>query len=112
MDEKLKRAFYLGFMCSREGFNAECAFDHCCQGLNLGHQTEEEFMAMMDESWAFQECLSDALNKLNSDLTGSESNNGSGDGIVNHNVEKALNILKRYKHNKDLTGEARSGDSL
>ena len=28
-DKKIEDAFMLGFMCSREGFNGECDFEHC-----------------------------------------------------------------------------------
>ena len=69
MDNSEKRcliteAFLLGFMCSREGFNAECAYEHCCDGLQAHWQTEEDFQKDMVENEAFQRCLEKALKRL------------------------------------------------
>lgn len=69
MDDTEKRrliteAFLLGFMSSREGFNAECAYEHCSDGLQPDHQTEEEFQQDMAENDAFQRYLEKALLRL------------------------------------------------
>lgn len=45
-NEELRRAFILGFMVSREGFNGECCFDHCSpNGVEAHYQTVEGFFA-------------------------------------------------------------------
>lgn len=69
MDDSEKRrliteAFSLGFMCSREGFNGECAYEHCCDGLQPHWQIEEEFQQDMVKNEAFQQCLEKALERL------------------------------------------------
>jgi hypothetical protein len=58
-------AFLLGFMCSREGFNGECAFQHCADGLRPEHPTtESEFREMMVANVAFKELEDEAIQRL------------------------------------------------
>ncbi len=44
MRPALERAFLLGFMATREGFNGECAFDHCAPRQLRENGTEEEML--------------------------------------------------------------------
>ena len=69
MDDSEKRrfiteAFTLGFMCSREGFNAECAYEYLCDGLQAHYETEEVFRVHMTQNKAFQNCLEKAIQRL------------------------------------------------
>jgi hypothetical protein len=68
MTENEKRliteAFHLGFMMSREGFNGECAFEHCSDGLKPYAESEERFREHMAENEAFQEGLQEALERM------------------------------------------------
>ena len=65
----ITEAFTLGFMMSREGFNAECAFEHCSDGLKPHAESEEEFREHMAENEAFQEGLEEALERMANDRT-------------------------------------------
>lgn len=68
MTENEKRliteAFTLGFMMSREGFNGECAFENCSDGLKPYAESEERFREHMAENEAFQEGLEEALERM------------------------------------------------
>lgn len=66
-EEIAAEAFLLGFMISREGFNAEDTFEHCCDGMVPSHQTETEYRKAMEANETFQECLSEALERVLSD---------------------------------------------
>lgn len=62
----LALAFRLGFMVSREGFNGECAYDHC--GPNTlradSGMTVKEFFAHMEDSERFKDLTREALDYL------------------------------------------------
>ena len=62
--ELAREAFTLGFMMSREGWNAECAYEHCYEGLQPYYETVDEYRKMTAESWAFQDALEKAFDML------------------------------------------------
>ena len=64
MEKLIKLVFTLGFMISREGFNGECGYEHCCDGLKADHQTEDEFFQHIEGNEAFQECLTEVINRF------------------------------------------------
>jgi len=68
MTEKEKQlfteAFTLGFMMSREGFNGECAFEHCAEGLKAHDESEQRFREHMAANKAFQAGLEEALERM------------------------------------------------
>ena len=64
LEQLLTEAFLLGFMCTREGFNAECAYVHCCDGLKPDHETEGEFRAACTQNEAFMRMRAEAMLRL------------------------------------------------
>lgn len=56
-NELLQKAFALGFMISREGFNGECEFEWCAPSELEPHscyrETTEDFIAEMENNEAF-----------------------------------------------------------
>ena len=61
----IEEAFLLGFMASREGFNAECAYDHCSPTiLKPNFETEDEFRVSMNASKAFLKLRAEAVKRL------------------------------------------------
>lgn len=61
-----EEAFMLGFMISREGFNAECTFDHCADTelKPSNPTTEKNYRQYMEESPAFCELRAAMLRRL------------------------------------------------
>lgn len=57
----IEEAFLLGFMLSREGFNGEYVFDHCCDGLK---PYDDSFRAKVEASKAFCEARCRAVSIL------------------------------------------------
>ena len=62
--ELAREAFTLGFMMSREGWNAECAVDDHFDGVKPVTGTIESFKEFIDDSWAFQDALEQAFDML------------------------------------------------
>jgi len=53
-EKLLEKAFTLGFMVSREGFNAECAYEHCAPGgVQAHYETIAEFMDAIEKNKRF-----------------------------------------------------------
>lgn len=66
LNKLLAEAFTLGFMISREGFNGECAFEHCAGGLTpYAGLTEAEWLESMASNEVFQDLMQEALVRLN-----------------------------------------------
>lgn len=65
-ERTVREAFLLGFMCSREGFNAECSFEHCSDwnGLVPPSQTEESFRESMALNEAFTKLQNAAVERI------------------------------------------------
>ena len=62
---KIEEAFLLGFMASREGFNGECAYEHCSPiDLKPDHETEDEFRVGMNASEMFIKLRAEAVKRL------------------------------------------------
>ena len=62
--ELIRTAFTLGFMMSREGFNGECAYEHCYDGVVADHMIESDFFEHMNENESFQDGLAVVLARL------------------------------------------------
>jgi len=57
-------AFKLGFMISREGFNAECPYEHLApHKLEPHYETFEEYLNEIENNKAFNKLLDDAREK-------------------------------------------------
>ncbi len=48
----LQRAFVLGFLCSREGFNGECPNDHLAPETIIDKRSFQEDLAEMSDGMA------------------------------------------------------------
>jgi hypothetical protein len=68
----LAKAFTLGFMVSREGFNGECAFEHCAPNTVEAHyETVDEFMDAIEKNEAFTSLRESAVSGIaNNSITG------------------------------------------
>ena len=71
MDQQglLYQAFLLGFIASREGFNGECAYDHCAPDSLADPRTSsyasvEEMLAELRQSEVLQKLWGEALERL------------------------------------------------
>lgn len=64
----IEEAFLLGFMASREGFNAECTFEHCADATLKPEwgTTEAEWRDGMAGNEAFQSLRAEAVKRLTS----------------------------------------------
>ena len=66
--DEFTAAFALGFMCTREGFNGECPYDHLAPSGIVGRSSQEEtiggmaamlslsgaFLRLRDQAWVIQ----------------------------------------------------------
>jgi hypothetical protein len=65
----IKEAFLLGFMASREGFNAESFYSHCAPlELEPFHETIEEMRSKTNLSKAFNKLQSQAIELLTKEI--------------------------------------------
>jgi len=63
-EKQLAEAFLLGFMCSREGFNGDCAYEHCAPTKVSPYDGDEaQFKAWTDTSPAFVALREEALKR-------------------------------------------------
>lgn len=65
----IREAFLLGFMVSREGFNAECPYDHLAPTDVEPHHggtalSERAYREMMDDCPGFESLLCEAVGRL------------------------------------------------
>lgn len=62
----IEEAFLLGFMVSREGFNGECAYEHCADDAlqTDAGQTEAEWRDLMAGNEAFKRLRALAVKRL------------------------------------------------
>ena len=61
----VEEAFLLGFMCSREGWNGECDFDHRSDGrLQPCGESEESFRLATETNDVFKELRAQAVKRL------------------------------------------------
>lgn len=60
----IEEAFLLGFMVSREGFNAECSYPHCANGLKPHVESEADFRTSMELNDAFVDLRAAAVARL------------------------------------------------
>lgn len=68
----LEKAFTIGFMVSREGFNGECAYEHCAPTRVEAHyESVAEFMSAIEKNEAFTDLRKSAISNIsNHGLTG------------------------------------------
>ncbi len=63
--ELAREAFMLGFMVSREGFNAECDYEHCAPDtLRPEHSGEADFRVHIESNEVFVRLCEMAVKRL------------------------------------------------
>ena len=59
------RAFMLGFMVSREGFNGECDYEHCAPSrVEAYHESIQEFAVRIEHNDMYRQLREEAISQM------------------------------------------------